>query len=97
VLLPIQAQRLLDENPGLQLIDARGLRCPLPVLRLGKAARETDAVAFLVLATDPAARQDIPAFCAEKNWECVAQDVVAPAIVYIVRGDVTIGHHAAIV
>ena len=50
-------------------VDARGLRCPLPVLRL---RREAEALApgsvIELLATDPAARTDVPAFCAQKGW-----------------------------
>lgn len=50
-------------------VDARGMRCPLPVLRL---RREAEAVAsggvIELLATDPAARTDVPAFCAQKGW-----------------------------
>ena len=45
-------------------VDARGLRCPLPVIRLAEAAREApDGAEIVVLATDPAARYDIPAWC----------------------------------
>ncbi len=46
------------------VVDARGLRCPLPVIRLAQAAKDADAgTEVLVLATDPAARADIPAWC----------------------------------
>jgi tRNA 2-thiouridine synthesizing protein A len=45
-------------------VDARGLRCPLPVIRLAAAARGTGpGTEIVVLATDPAARHDIPAWC----------------------------------
>lgn len=44
-------------------IDLRGLRCPLPVLRVKKALGEMQVGHVLrVFATDPAAAQDIPAF-----------------------------------
>lgn len=44
-------------------VDARGLRCPLPVIRLAAAARELPAGTVVeVLWTDPAARHDIPAW-----------------------------------
>ena len=47
-------------------IDATGLLCPLPVLRLRKrlAALPSGAVVSL-LADDPAAHVDVPHFCAE--------------------------------
>jgi tRNA 2-thiouridine synthesizing protein A len=45
-------------------VDARGLRCPLPVIRLAEAARDAPAgTRIVVLASDPAARHDIPAWC----------------------------------
>lgn len=47
-------------------IDARGLLCPLPVLRLRKALLPMPPGARAVLiATDPAAIIDVPHFCAE--------------------------------
>lgn len=49
-------------------IDARGLRCPLPVLRLRRAAEEAGGGVVELLASDPAARTDVPAFCAQKGW-----------------------------
>ena len=51
-----------------EVIDARGLLCPLPVLRLRKQliAREPGDVLRLI-ATDPAAVIDVPHFCAESG------------------------------
>lgn len=46
-------------------LDARGLKCPLPVL---KARRALDGLGtgdiLVVMATDPAAERDFPEFCA---------------------------------
>lgn len=50
-------------------VDARGLRCPLPALRLARAVREQGAGTYLLLADDPAARRDIPALCTERGWQ----------------------------
>jgi len=51
-------------------VDARGLRCPLPVIRLAQAARDTAAgTVIVVLAGDPAARHDIPAWCRMRDHE----------------------------
>ncbi len=51
-------------------VDARGLRCPLPVIRLAAAAQESAAgTVITVLATDSAARHDIPAWCRMRNHE----------------------------
>jgi len=49
---------------GLPLLDARGLRCPEPVMMLHKRVRELAAGdELLVLATDPSTTRDIPKFC----------------------------------
>ena len=48
-----------------KVIDARGLNCPLPVLRLRKALlTAAPGAAIELLATDRAALKDVPAFCA---------------------------------
>ncbi|MGN6636790.1 MAG: sulfurtransferase TusA family protein [Oryzihumus sp.] len=52
-----------DRQPEVE-VDARGLRCPLPVIRLAAAARDAaPGTQVVVLATDPAARHDVPAWC----------------------------------
>ena len=51
-------------------VDARGLRCPLPVIRLAAAARSAPAgTRITVLANDPAARHDVPAWCRMRGHE----------------------------
>lgn len=50
------------------IIDARGLRCPIPAIRLARAVREGGPGRYRLLADDPAARGDIPALCRERGW-----------------------------
>lgn len=46
------------------VLDARGERCPLPVIRLARLVHERPDVGRVVLlATDPAAAHDVPAWC----------------------------------
>lgn len=46
------------------VLDARGLRCPEPVMMLHKRVREMQSgEELLVLATDPSTTRDIPKFC----------------------------------
>lgn len=46
------------------VVDARGRRCPIPVIELAKALPDAPLGAVLaVLADDPAAASDIPAWC----------------------------------
>ena len=52
------------------IIDARGLNCPLPVLRLRKGLRTVPAGAWVnLIATDRAALKDVPAVCAAQGME----------------------------
>ena len=47
-------------------IDARGLKCPWPVLRAARAMREHESV--LLLADDPVAQVDVPALAEANGW-----------------------------
>ncbi len=55
------------------LIDVRGLKCPLPVLKAERRMRSHNVgTRFLLLATDPMAAIDVPHFCNEKGHRLVA-------------------------
>ena len=57
------------------LLDLRGLKCPLPALRLRKALKGAAPGALLqVECTDPMAAIDIPHFCRQKGHRLVASD-----------------------
>jgi tRNA 2-thiouridine synthesizing protein A len=56
---------------GWRAVDARGLACPIPALRLARAVRERGAGRYELLADDPAALHDIPALAAERGWALV--------------------------
>jgi tRNA 2-thiouridine synthesizing protein A len=68
-------------------LDARGLLCPLPVLKARKRLAPLAPGAVLrVLADDPAALVDIPHFCAEAGHDLVAQeDLGHPCHAYLIR------------
>lgn len=61
-------------------IDARGLLCPLPVL---KARKRLLALApgqvLRLLADDPAAVVDVPHFCAEQGHALLSETSLDPA------------------
>lgn len=53
-----------------RVLDARGLNCPLPVLRARKAMQGLAAGSVLeVLATDPGTVKDFDAFCQATGHE----------------------------
>ncbi len=68
------------------LVEARGLYCPIPVLRLAKALRAQPAgtVARLV-ATDPAASEDVEVFCRERGHELLESRCDANVFSFLVR------------
>lgn len=70
-------------------IDTRGLRCPLPILRVMKLMREHENTHnFQVLATDPMAESEIRALCLANGWT-LSRDVSDTgefAVLRIVRG-----------
>ena len=53
-------------------LDCRGQKCPLPVIKLAKAIPDVAVGEIVrVLADDPAAANDIPAWCRMKQQEFV--------------------------
>lgn len=57
---------------GEALLDARGLICPLPILKARKALKKVPVGETLrVLATDPGADEDFAAFCRTTGHELV--------------------------
>jgi tRNA 2-thiouridine synthesizing protein A len=61
-----------------RLVDARGMLCPWPALRLSRAAREIGSGKLRILADDPAAPRELAALCAERGWSFAA-DPADPA------------------
>ncbi len=54
-----------------ELLDARGLKCPLPVIKMEKRlAQLAPGARLVVLATDPMAKVDIPLYCRQNGHDC---------------------------
>jgi tRNA 2-thiouridine synthesizing protein A len=70
-----------------EILDARGLKCPLPVLKMEKRLAQLPAgAALVVLATDPMAKVDIPLHCRQNGHDCavsVEVDVLRFAILKV--------------
>lgn len=74
-----------EAHPQVQ-VDARGLRCPVPVIRLAEAlARHPEGTEVRLLATDPAARTDVPAFCRMRAAHLVSVTEEPDHVCYTVR------------
>lgn len=58
-----------------QEVDARGLNCPLPILRAKKALTALESGKILkVLSTDPGSRRDFEAFARQTGHELLRMD-----------------------
>jgi tRNA 2-thiouridine synthesizing protein A len=67
-------------------IDASGMLCPLPVLKVRKRLKGMEKGAVLrLLATDPAAVIDVPHYCVESGNVLVSSDTQASPQVYLIR------------
>jgi tRNA 2-thiouridine synthesizing protein A len=74
------------EDEGVESLDCLGQRCPLPVIALARRITEVELGATIrVLADDPAAAVDIPAWCRMRGQEYVGASTVDGAPAYDVR------------
>lgn len=73
-------------SPVLEL-DCRDLPCPRPIIELAKALPSIAVGDLLaVVARDPAARYDVPAWCRMRQQEYVGEDVADDGLPrYVVR------------
>lgn len=69
-----------------QFLDARGLNCPLPILRTKKALSEMAAGETLsIVSTDPGSVKDMQAFCKQTRNELVASNANAGEFEFFIR------------
>ncbi len=78
---------MIADNPqGGSILDAEGLKCPLPVLRARKAIKSLAIGAELtVSATDPAAPKDFKVFCEQAGHELVASTEADGVFTFVLR------------
>jgi tRNA 2-thiouridine synthesizing protein A len=67
-------------------VDARGLNCPLPILRAKKALADMESGQILkVLATDPGSQRDFAAFAKQTGNEIVESAMQDKTFVFLMR------------
>jgi TusA-related sulfurtransferase len=67
-------------------IDARGLNCPLPILKAKKALNELQSGQLLkVVATDSGSLRDFQAFARQTGNELVDQQTVGAEFIHVLR------------
>ena len=60
-------------------VDARGLNCPLPILKSKKALADMESGQVLkVICTDAGSVRDFQAFCKQTGNELLQQDTTGP-------------------
>lgn len=69
-----------------QELDARGLNCPLPILRAKKAITTmTRGQTLRIVATDPGSIKDFQAFCKQTGNELVASEHNGGEYAFLIR------------
>lgn len=72
--------------PVAKEVDARGLNCPLPILRAKKALAELQSGQVLkVVATDPGSVRDFQAFAKQTGNELVSQETTAQEFIHYLK------------
>ena len=67
-------------------LDARGLNCPLPILRTRKAIAGMDAGEVLeVSSTDPGSVKDMDSFCRQTGHELLSSQEAAGSFIFRIR------------
>jgi TusA-related sulfurtransferase len=67
-------------------VDARGLNCPLPILKAKKALAEIESGQLLkVLCTDAGSMRDFQAFCKQTGHALVEQLTEGDEYIHLVR------------
>jgi len=70
----------------MNVIDCRGMYCPLPILELAKALRGGALGDHVELwATDWAAQEDVSAFCRAAGHELLSTDIEADVLRFRIR------------
>jgi tRNA 2-thiouridine synthesizing protein A len=68
------------------VIDALGRKCPIPIIMLAQRIGEVPVGQIVaVLADDPAAKSDIPAWCGMKSQEFVAATALPSGWALLIR------------
>ncbi len=68
------------------VVDARGLSCPMPIVKTAKAAKTLAPGAVLeLLATDPGSIKDVAAWCRSTGNELVQQTSDGAVYRFVIR------------
>jgi tRNA 2-thiouridine synthesizing protein A len=73
-------------NMADQVLDVKGMNCPIPILKAKKALKDMAMGSTLeILATDPGAVKDFEAFCRTTGNELVSSDQEADVYRFVIK------------
>ncbi|HUT39883.1 MAG TPA: sulfurtransferase TusA family protein [Gammaproteobacteria bacterium] len=73
-------------NVATEKLDARGLNCPLPILRTRKALNALASGTLLeVVTTDPGAVKDMSAFCTQTGNRLVSSTEADNSFIFLIE------------
>lgn len=73
-------------NTETTILDARGLNCPLPILKTKKALNSLQSGDTLqLISSDPGSVKDIDAFCKQTGNELVQNSTESGEFTFIIR------------
>ena len=76
----------MSEKDSAVILDARGLKCPLPVLKAHRVLKDLPANGLLrVLATDPGAVKDFAHFCETTGCTMVESRQEGEVLSFVLR------------
>ena len=69
-----------------QRLDARGMNCPLPILKTRQAINRIASGEVLeVTATDPGSLKDMAAFCSQTGHHLLSSDTAGQGYVFLIE------------
>jgi tRNA 2-thiouridine synthesizing protein A len=67
-------------------VDARGLVCPMPTIRLGQAIRKVEIGDLVEVSTDdPGSKENMAAWCKNTGHELIEQSASGTTFNYLIR------------
>ncbi len=75
-----------NEVQASKILDAKGLNCPLPILRARKAIQDLASGEVLqILATDPGSLNDMASFCRQTGNELLSSGEAGGTYQFLIR------------
>ena len=75
-----------DEEKKYLKLDAKGLRCPIPVVELRKAIKNLSSGEIIIVeATDPGSQRDFEAWCRKTGNSLLESNEIDGVFTYVIK------------